>query len=78
MYFDVLNDNMVGYVNISARDMLDHSFNTYGKITAVDLEIIFEHMHQSWDTQQPVESLFKQIQDFADYYEAGDVLIGHP
>jgi hypothetical protein len=25
MYLDVLNDNMVGFANISARDMLDHS-----------------------------------------------------
>jgi hypothetical protein len=69
MYLDILNDNMVGYANISARDMLDHLFETYGNITAVDLEINFE---------QPVESLFKQIQDCADYSEAGGVLIGHP
>jgi hypothetical protein len=44
MYLDVLNDNMVGFANISARDMLDHLFGTYGNITAVDLEINFEHM----------------------------------
>jgi hypothetical protein len=44
MYLDVLNDNMVGFTNISARDMLDHLFGTYGNITAVDLEINFEHM----------------------------------
>jgi hypothetical protein len=67
MYWDILSDNMVGYVNISARDMLDHLFETYGNITAVDLEINFEHMRRAWDPQQPVESLFKQIQDCADY-----------
>jgi hypothetical protein len=39
MYLDILNDNMVGYANISARDMLDHLFETYGNITAVDLEM---------------------------------------
>jgi hypothetical protein len=78
MYLDILNDNMVGYANISSRDMLDHLFNTYGNITAVDLEINFEHMRRAWDPQQPVESLFKHIQDFADYSEAGGVLIGHP
>jgi hypothetical protein len=39
MYLDILNDIMVGYANISARDMLDHLFETYGNITAVDLEI---------------------------------------
>jgi hypothetical protein len=61
MYLEILNDNMVGYANISARDMLDHLFETYCNITAVDLEINFEHMHRTWDPQQPVETLFKQI-----------------
>jgi hypothetical protein len=37
MYLDVLNDNMVRFANISARDMPDHLFSTYGNITAVDL-----------------------------------------
>jgi hypothetical protein len=78
MYLDILNDNMVGYANISARDMLGHLFETYGNITAVDLEINFEHMRRAWDPQQPVETLFKQIQDCSDYSEAGGVLIGHP
>jgi hypothetical protein len=78
MYLDFLNDNMVGFANISARDMLDHLFGTYGNITVVDLEINFEHMRRAWDPQQPVEFLFKQIQ-VCDYYsEAGGVLIGHP
>jgi hypothetical protein len=78
MYLDVLNDNMVGFANIYARDMLQHIFSTYGNITAVDLEINFEHMRRAWDPQQPVASLFKQIQHCADYSEAGGVLIGHP
>jgi hypothetical protein len=77
MYLDILNDNMVGYANISARDILDHLFETYGNITVVHLEINCEHMRQAWDPQQPVETLFKQIQDCADYSEAGGVLIGH-
>jgi hypothetical protein len=76
MYLEILNDNMVGYTNISVRDMLDHLLETYGNITAVDLEINFEHMRRPWDPQQPVESLFKQIQDCADYSEAGGVPIG--
>jgi hypothetical protein len=47
MYLDILNDNMVGYANISSRDMLDHLFETYDNITAVDLEINFEHMRRA-------------------------------
>jgi hypothetical protein len=61
MYLNILNNNMVGYANISARDMLDHLFETYGNITTVDLEINFEHMCPAWDPQQPVESMFKRI-----------------
>jgi hypothetical protein len=78
IYLDILNDNMVGFAKISSRDMLDHLFETYGNITAVDLEINFENMRRAWDSQQPVESLFKKIQDCADYSEAGGILIGHP
>jgi hypothetical protein len=78
IYLDILNDNIVGYAKISPRGMVDHLFETYGNITAVDLEINFEHMRQAWDPQQPVETLFKQIQDCADYSESGGVLIGHP
>jgi hypothetical protein len=78
MYLDILNENMVGYANISARGMLDHLFETYSNITAVDLEINFEHMRRAWDSQQPVETLFKQIQYCADYSETGGVRIAHP
>jgi hypothetical protein len=34
-------------------------------------------MRRTWDPQQPLETLFKQIQDCADYSEAGGVLIGN-
>jgi hypothetical protein len=78
MYLYILSNSMVGYANISVRDMLVHLFETYGNITVVDLEINFEHMRRAWDPQHPVESLFKQIQDFAAYYESVGVLIGHP
>jgi hypothetical protein len=78
MNLDFLNDNMISFSNITARAMLDHLFMAYGNITAVDLENNFEQMRCAWNPQQPVESLFKQIQDCADYSEAGGVLIGHP
>jgi hypothetical protein len=67
---------MVGYANISARDMLNNLFETYGNIIAVDLEINFERMRRAWDPQKPVDTLFKQIQDCAEYSESGGVPIG--
>jgi hypothetical protein len=75
---DILNDGMVGFANISAREMLDHVFMTHGNITAVDLGKKIEQMRREWDPQQPVESLLKHIQDCADYSEFGGVITGNP
>jgi hypothetical protein len=69
---------MVGFANISAHEMLDHLFMTYGNITSVDFDHNFEQMHRAWDPQQPVESLFKQIQDCANFSKAGGIITGHP
>jgi hypothetical protein len=65
-----LNDNMVGFANITAREMIDHLFLTYGNITTVDLENNFEQMRKAWDPQKPVDTLFKLIQYCTDFSEA--------
>jgi hypothetical protein len=71
-----LNDDLVGFANTTSRNMLDHLFLSYGSITAVDIEQNFENMCKAWDPQQPVETIFKQIQDCVDFAEAGGVTIG--
>jgi hypothetical protein len=38
MYLDILNDDMVGFAKISAREMLYHLSLTYWSTIAVDLE----------------------------------------
>jgi hypothetical protein len=58
---------MVGSANITAREMLENLSMTYVNITDVYLENDFEQMHRAWDPLQPIESLFKQIKDCADY-----------
>jgi hypothetical protein len=75
MYLQTLNNDMVGFANTTARDMRDHLFLSYGSITAVDLEHNWENMRKSLDPQQPLESLFKQIQECFDYEEAGGITI---
>jgi hypothetical protein len=78
MYLDILNGGMVGFANITAREISDHFFLTYGNITVIDLENSFEQMRKAWDPQQPVETLFKKIQNCVDLLEVGGVSIGHP
>jgi hypothetical protein len=75
MYLEILRNDMVGFSNTNARDMLDHLFLYYGSITAVDLEQNWENMRKAWDPQKPVESFFKHIHDCVDYSEAGGVTI---
>jgi hypothetical protein len=76
MNLEILNNDMVGFANTSAREMLEHLFLSYGSITSVDLERNFETMRKAWDPHQPVETLFKHIQDCVDYAEAGGITIG--
>jgi hypothetical protein len=62
MYLEILNNDMVGFTNTTARDMIYHLFLSYGSITSVDLEHNWENIRKAWDPPQPVESVFKQIQ----------------
>jgi hypothetical protein len=75
MYIEILNNDLVGFANTTSRYMLDNVFLSYGSITAVDIEQNFENMRKAWDPQQPVETLFKQIQDCVDFAEADGVAI---
>jgi hypothetical protein len=50
--------------------------SSFGTITAVDIEHNFENIRKAWYPQQPVEILFKQIQDCVDFTEAGGIAIG--
>jgi hypothetical protein len=72
-YLEIINNDMVGFTNTTARDMLDRLFLSYCIITTVDLEHNCKNMHKSWDPQQPVESLLNQIQDCVNYAEAGGI-----
>jgi hypothetical protein len=76
MYLEILNDDLVGFANTTARDVLDHLFLWYGIITAVDIEQNFENMRKAWDPQQTVETLFKKIQDCVDFAESGGLTSG--
>jgi hypothetical protein len=76
MYIEILNDDLVGLANTTSLFKLDQLFLSYASITAVDIEHNFENRRKAWCPQQPVETLFKHIQDCVDFAEAGGVSIG--
>jgi hypothetical protein len=47
MYLKILNNDMVGFADTTARDMLEHLCLSYGSITAVDIEQNFENMRKA-------------------------------
>jgi hypothetical protein len=55
---DFLNDDMIGFANITARAMLDHLFMDYDNITAVDLENNFEHKRKP---SMPPSSMWRRL-----------------
>jgi hypothetical protein len=57
MYLDILNDDMVGFANITAIEMIEHLFLTYGSITAA--------RHGTLSNQwRPCSSRFKIVLTF--------------
>jgi hypothetical protein len=44
MYLKIINNDMVGFSNTTARHMLENFFLSYSSITAVELEHNFENM----------------------------------
>jgi hypothetical protein len=56
MYLEILNDDLVGFANTTAIDMLVHLFLSYGSIMAVYIKQNFENMRNAWNPQQPVDT----------------------
>ena len=52
-YLSPLSHDTVGFLNVSTLDMLTHLENTYGAISADDLEKNFERLNAPWDPTTP-------------------------
>ena len=76
MYLEILNADMVGFANRTARCMIDYLFPLYGSITCFDFEKNFYNVLKAWDPQQPVETLLKQIRYCMYFSESGVITTG--
>jgi hypothetical protein len=47
MYLEIINNDMVGFSNTTAREILEHLFLSYVSIPAVYLEQNFENMRNA-------------------------------
>jgi len=70
LYIKALKHRITGYANITTRAMLEHLYNSYGKMTPQDLQHLDENMKKPYDPHLPIENLFDQIENAKDLANA--------
>lgn len=66
MYIKSLADRVLRFTNVTARQLLQHLVRTYGKLSTIQLAHNDQEFKQAYDTNEPIENLFEQIEDTSD------------
>jgi hypothetical protein len=72
IYIQSLRNRMNGYANVTARTMLDHLIQHYGRMQPQDMTANIEMLNRRWDPSTPIETLIKQVEDCRDFAEDGN------
>jgi hypothetical protein len=70
-YLTALSDEVVGYANCTSLDLLTHLLTFYAMIAPTELTQNYERLNTPYDPNQPIETLFQQIQDARAFAVAG-------
>jgi hypothetical protein len=62
-YLNALSDEIVGYANCKSLQPLTHLLTYYAMIAPTELTQNYERLNTPYDPNQPIETLFQQIQD---------------
>ena len=62
-YLIDIKEEHIGYNNVSMPTLFNHLFKNYGKITDADLLANKETMGKHWDSDTPIQTIYKQIED---------------
>ena len=73
IYYLHLRNETVGYASITTKDILDHLYTTYGRITAAVLSQNDAHIFTPLDPGSPIMSLFGKFESSMSMSEAGKV-----
>ena len=61
VYLEEKRDRYTGFLSVTARDLITHLLQRYGKITASDLMLNKQKMDEPLDPSVPIDVYFKQI-----------------
>jgi hypothetical protein len=70
-YLNALSDEVVDYANCTSLDLLTHMLTFYAMIAPTELTQNYERLNTPYDPNQPIETLFQQIQDARAFAVAG-------
>jgi hypothetical protein len=70
-YLNALSDEIVGYANCTSLQILTHLLTFYAMIAPTELTQNYERLNTPYDPNQPIETLFQQIQDARAFAVAG-------
>jgi hypothetical protein len=62
-YLNALSEKIVGYANCTSLQLLTHLLTYYAMIAPTELTQNYERLNTPYDPNQPIETLFQQIQD---------------
>jgi hypothetical protein len=75
-YLNALSDETVGYTNCTSLQLLTHLLTYYAMIAPTGLTQNYECLNAPYDPNQPIETLFQQIQDAQAFAVAGGQAYG--
>ena len=75
VYIGELRNKYTGYLGITARDLLDHLLDWYGKVIPTDVKECKEQMNEPIKATQPIDIYFKIIDDTVQYADDGNVAL---
>jgi uncharacterized protein YukE len=71
-YLNALSDEIVDYTNCTSLQLLTHLLTYYAMIAPTELTQSYERLNTPCDPNQPIETIFQQIQDARAFAVAGD------
>jgi hypothetical protein len=70
-YLNALSDEIMGYANCTSLQLLPHLLMYYAMIAPTELTQNYERLSTPYDPNQPIDTLFQQIQDARAFAVAG-------
>jgi hypothetical protein len=70
-YLNALSDEVSSYAKCTSHDLLTHLLTFYAMIAPTEITQKYERLNTPYDPNQPIETLFQQIQDARAFAVAG-------